>query len=93
MYEQFILEVFMDVELIGYLAGLLSTIAFVPQVAQVVKTKSTKDISSVMFLVFSGGVLSWLIYGVCVNSLPMIIFNFLIFVQALVILAYKLRYK
>lgn len=83
----------MQIELIGYLAGLLTTIAFVPQVLQVVKTKSTKDISLAMFLVFSTGVLSWLIYGIFVNSLPMIIFNFLIFVQALVILGYKLRYK
>ncbi|MFA6988826.1 MAG: SemiSWEET transporter [Candidatus Gastranaerophilaceae bacterium] len=83
----------MNVELIGYLAGLLSTIAFVPQVIQVVKTKSTKDISLIMFTVFSSGILAWLIYGIFVHSLPMMIFNSLIFLQSLVIIAYKLRYK
>ena len=83
----------MNVELIGYLAGASTTVSFVPQVLQVVKTKSTKDISLVMFTIFSVGVLSWMVYGILVNSLPMILANALTFVQALVILGYKIRYK
>jgi MtN3 and saliva related transmembrane protein len=83
----------MNVELIGYLAGSLTTIAFVPQLFQVVKTKSTKDISLIMFIVFSSGILFWFVYGFFVHSLPIIIFNFLTLIQAMVILGYKLKYK
>jgi MtN3 and saliva related transmembrane protein len=83
----------MNIELIGYLAGASTTVSFIPQVLQVVKTKSTKDISLVMFTIFSVGVLSWMVYGILVNSLPMILANALTFVQALVILGYKIRYK
>jgi MtN3 and saliva related transmembrane protein len=83
----------MNVELIGYLAGASTTVSFVPQVLQVVKTKSTKDISLIMFTIFSIGVFSWMVYGLLVHSIPMILFNALTFVQALVILCYKIIYK
>ena len=77
----------------GSMAGLLTTIAFIPQVIQVVKTKSTKDISLGMFSIFALGVLCWLTYGVLLNSIPMIVSNGIIFILASVILGYKLKYK
>ncbi len=83
----------MHPEFFGYAAGILTTIAFFPQLLQVAKTKSTKDISLGMFLIFCTGVMCWLIYGVVLGSLPMIVFNALIFVQAFIILGYKIKYK
>ena len=43
---------------LGYIAGFFTTIAFLPQVIKVWRTKSTKDISIWMFLIFTTGVLS-----------------------------------
>lgn len=83
----------MDIEIVGYLAGIFTTVAFVPQLYHVVKTKSTKDISLGMFLIFCTGVMCWLIYGIFLKSPSMIIANSLIFIQAFVILLYKLKYK
>ena len=51
------------------LAGGGSAAAFVPQAYKVWKTKSTKDISLWMFLIFTTGVASWLVYGVLTNNL------------------------
>ncbi len=81
------------INVIGIVAGTLTTIAFVPQLIQVVKTKSTKDISLIMFIVFSMGVSCWLVYGILIYSWPVIIANAIVFVLALVILSYKIRYK
>ena len=60
---------------IGFFSGFCTTIAFVPQAYKVWKTKSAKDISLWMFLIFTIGVASWLVYGVLTNNLPIIFAN------------------
>jgi MtN3 and saliva related transmembrane protein len=78
--------------IVGYAAGTLATIAFVPQVIRSWKTKSTEDISLVMFSIFSAGVFLWLVFGILIGSLPVIIANVVTFILALSILFLKLRY-
>ena len=78
---------------IGFFAAFCTTIAFVPQAIKVYKSKSTKDISLYMFLIFTIGVLSWLIYGIIIFNIPVILANAVTLVLSLIILIYKLRYK
>ena len=78
---------------IGFFAAFCTTIAFVPQAIKVYKSKSTKDISLYMFLIFTVGVLSWLIYGIIISNLPVILANAATLALRLFILIYKLRYK
>lgn len=80
-------------DLLGSLAGALTTISFIPQLIQVVKTKSTKDISLPMFVIFSLGVLCWLIYGYFLKSIPVMISNGTVLTLSMIILRYKLKYK
>ena len=63
------------IDLIGMIAGTLTTIAFVPQVWRVWKTRSTKDISLGMYLVFTAGVAFWLAYGLMLGAWPIIVAN------------------
>lgn len=79
--------------LIGLIAGTLTTIAFLPQIRQSWRTKSTKDISLPMILTFCTGVLLWLIYGFMIQSLPVIVANGVTIVLAGSILAMKLKWK
>ena len=81
------------IKYIGFFAAFCTTIAFVPQAIKVYKSKSTKDISLYMFLIFTLGVLSWLIYGIIIVNLPVILANAVTLVLSLFILIYKLRYK
>jgi MtN3 and saliva related transmembrane protein len=81
------------ITVIGLIAALFTTISLLPQLIKVYKTKSTKDISTGMFALFGGGVLLWFIYGLLIKDLPIIIANSLAFVQALVILFFKAKYK
>ena len=79
--------------LVGYAAGILATAAFVPQVLKTWKTKSTKDISLVMFITFTTGIFLWLVYGILISSWPIIIANIVTFTLASIILILKLKYK
>jgi MtN3 and saliva related transmembrane protein len=78
---------------IGLLAGLLTTIAFVPQVMKIYRNKSGRDISARMFTMFSIGIALWLYYGVLLQSLPIILANAVTLVLTLAILALKIRYS
>ena len=79
--------------ILGLIAAALTTGALLPQLIKVWKTKSTKDISTGMFGLTSAGVLVWFIYGVFVNNFPIIIANSLAFIQAVMILFFKIKYK
>ena len=61
--------------IIGTAAGILTTIAFLPQVLQAHKSKHTKDLSLSMYILFSIGLILWTIYGFLIASIPVIIGN------------------
>ena len=77
---------------IGLLAGTLTTIAFVPQVVKIWKTKHARDLSLGMFATFSSGVLLWLWYGIEVGATPIIVANAVTLGLSLMILVFKIRY-
>jgi MtN3 and saliva related transmembrane protein len=78
--------------LLGFLAGVLTTAAFVPQVLKIRKTRSARDISLAMYAVFTTGVVLWLVYGVALGSVPIIVANVFTLVLALAVLVMKVRY-
>ncbi len=79
--------------ILGFLAGILVVIAYLPQVVKTWKTKSTKDISLGMFSILCVGVFLWLVYGILIKSLPIIFTNVSIFILASIILIFKIKYK
>jgi len=81
------------VTIVGLTAAAFTTIALLPQLVKVWKTKSTRDISTGMFLLYCSGVFLWFVYGVYINDLPIMLANSLAFIQALVILTFKAKYK
>lgn len=78
--------------LLGLAAGTLTTIAFVPQLAKTWRTRSTKDVSLGMFSIFCTGVLLWLIYGVLIQSVPVVLANGVTLVLAGAILSLKIKF-
>ncbi|QFY44136.1 hypothetical protein F6R98_17095 [Candidatus Methylospira mobilis] len=80
-------------ELIGLVAGTLTTVSFVPQVLKTWKSRSAKDISLGMFLMFSLGVALWLIYGIGISSMPVILANAITLVLAIGIILMKVTFK
>lgn len=80
-------------DLIGFAAGLLTTLAYLPQILTIVKTRSVKNISLFMYVVMLNGVSLWLVYGFCIHSYPMIISNGAALLLVLTILVLKLKWK
>ncbi len=66
---------FDSAELIGLVAGLLTTLAYAPQAFKAIKTRSTKDLSIVWLSVACAGTTLWVVYGVTLSSFPLILWN------------------
>jgi len=81
-----------EVMILGLAAGTLTTAAFVPQLAKAWRSKSTGDLSWGMLVTFSTGVLLWLIYGVWIDSLPVILANAITLLLQAGIVSLKIKY-
>ncbi len=79
------------VELIGSVAGIMTTGAYLPQVIQTWRTGSTKDISLSMFVIMCAGVALWLVYGLLRGSWPLIISNTTTLILAGTVLVFKVK--
>ena len=80
-------------DLLGYLAALLTTAAFVPQVWRTFRTHDVSGISLTMYSIFTAGVATWLAYGVVLRETPMILANSVSLLLAFAVLAMKLKYR
>jgi len=79
--------------MIGLIAAFLTTAAFVPQVVKVIKTKDTKGLSLLMYIMQVTGMFLWLVHGLSINDLPLILANAVTLCLSGIILFYKIRYK
>ena len=75
----------------GTLAGVLTSISFYPQALKIIKSKDTRSISLIMYLMFTLGVFIWVIYGFMINSMPVIVTNIVTFIPAFIILCLKIK--
>jgi MtN3 and saliva related transmembrane protein len=82
-----------SVEIVGYLAATLTTLAFVPQVLKTWRSRSTGDLSLPTLAAFSAGVFLWLVYGLALGSMPVIAANATTLALNMVLLGLKLRHK
>lgn len=77
---------------IGFISAALTTVAFVPQVIRVWKTKSARDVSLGMYALFNTGVAMWLCYGLLIESWPVIAANSITLLLAGAVMVMKLNF-
>lgn len=80
------------IEAIGIAAGLLTTVAYVPQVLKVWRSRSARDISLAMFLIMNLGIGLWLVYGLLIGSPGLILANGATLCLTAAVLVGKLKY-
>ena len=80
------------IDAIGSVAAVLTTASFVPQAWHSFKTRDVSGVSLGMYSVFTLGVALWLLYGVLLQSWPLMIANSITLVLAAAILGMKLRF-
>ena len=81
------------IDLFGFLAALLTTLAFLPQLYKTWQTKSADDVSLVMLILFITGLICWIIYGFKINSIPILVANIITFIFNFSILILKILYR
>jgi MtN3 and saliva related transmembrane protein len=81
------------ITVLGFVAGALTTAAFLPQVIKTWRSKSSKDISLPMVSLMASGVFLWFLYGLLTGSLPIIVANIVSFILVLCVLVLALRYR
>jgi len=80
-------------EIIGLIAAVFTTFAFIPQVIKVWKTKQTKDLSLRMYFIMFIGILLWLVYVILIDSLSIILANVVTATLVGIILVYIIKVK
>lgn len=73
-------------EYVGFIAAFLTTFAFIPQALQVIKTRSTGDLSLSTYSLFWLGVVLWLVYGIIEGDSALIVANSITSVLAGIVL-------
>ena len=76
---------------VGYIAAVLTTAAFIPQVIKTIRSGQTKDISLVMYVMMFSGVALWLVYGLMIHAIPVILANAVTLILSGTILFIKLK--
>ncbi len=83
----------MYAELIGYLAGFLGTVAFVPQIVKTFKTKSSDDLSMPMLILSFMTYVLYVIYGVMLTLWPVIIPIGISLILTTILIALVIKYS
>ena len=78
--------------IIGLLAAICTTIAFLAQVIKTVRTKQTGDLSLLMYIILTAGLFLWLTYGLVIKNLPIISANSVSLVLAITVLILKIKH-
>jgi MtN3 and saliva related transmembrane protein len=82
-----------SIEIIGFLAAILTTAAFLPQVYKTWKTKDVSSLSMPMLLLFFIGIVAWLVYGFLKESPSMILANSVTVISAFLLIYFKIKYS
>lgn len=78
--------------LLGLIAGFLTTMGFVPQIIKGLKTRRLEDVSIGMLLLLCAGMFLWLVYGIFINSAPVMFWNAVAFTLNIILIGLKLRF-
>ena len=81
------------VDILGYSAGAITSLTFLPQVIKTWKEKSAKDISLLMFVIAAVNEVMWIAYGALLNNWVIILTNAIVLAMSLTMIYLKFRYK
>jgi MtN3 and saliva related transmembrane protein len=84
----------MEVNILGIIAGILTSISMVPQLVKVLREKNVEDISWIMLLALISGLSLWVWYGILKDELPIILSNaFAVLINISLLICYVIYRK
>jgi MtN3 and saliva related transmembrane protein len=79
-------------DILGLVAGAITTGSLVPQVIRVFRLKTSREISLYFTILFIVGDSAWLFYGIYFKLMPVVLWNVLAIILAFLLLIGKLKY-
>lgn len=79
-------------EVIGSIAAVITTLAWLPQIMKILRERQARDISLTTTMALASGVFLWVVYGVAIGSIPVIVSNSVTFLFIALIVCLKLRF-
>jgi len=79
--------------IVGLIACLLTTGAFLPQIIKTIRTKDTKSISLTMYIAYSAGICLWILYGCLLKNEIMIFANIIALLLGILMIVLKIKYR
>ncbi len=83
----------MNIQILGLIAGSITSITFIPQVVKIWQTKSAKDLSAPMLILLVIGVSLWLTYGILIKDTPIIFTNGMVLIMSFIMVFFKWKYN
>ncbi|SEM67519.1 MtN3 and saliva related transmembrane protein [Chryseobacterium taichungense] len=83
----------MNENILGIVAGILTSVSMIPQLVKVLKEKNAEDLSWTMILVLISGLSLWVWYGFLKNELPIILSNAFAVIVNVILLICCMIYK
>lgn len=80
------------VDILGYSAGAITSLTFLPQVIKTWREKSAKDISLMMFIIAAVNEIMWIVYGALLDNWVIILTNAVVLTMSSIMIFFKLRY-
>lgn len=80
-------------EILGYSAGVVTTLTFLPQVIKTWRERSAKDVSLWMFIIAAINEIMWVAYGILINNLVIILTNALVLTMSVTMIFFKFQFK
>ena len=81
------------IEIIGFIAAILTTAAFLPQVYKTWKTRDVSALSLPMLIMFITGITLWLVYGLYIHGPSMVVANSITIGSSIVLIYFKIKYS
>ena len=79
-------------EIVGYMAGIMTSIPLIPQIYKSYKTTSTKDLSLLFLIISTLGSILWIIYGLMVKDMPLIVSSCVFVLSEITLLLMKIYF-
>jgi MtN3 and saliva related transmembrane protein len=77
---------------VGFVAGCVTVVSFVPQVVRIWRTRQTRDLSFGTFALLGTGALLWFLYGLLTAAWPVVFTNAAVALLVGIILLAKVRF-
>lgn len=81
-----------NIEILGFIAGIIITTAHIPQIMKSVRTKLTHDISLTLYCMIWIGMALWMTYGYYKDALAVFVMNCISITAISIMIYLKLRY-